>query len=192
MTAKAAWRAQLRRARRELSGAAREAAEARLNARLLDLAAAAGVHVVAVYAPAGSEADPGPFAAAWRARGGVTVYPRVISDNAIVLARVDAASELSPGFRGILEPAADCAEVPVADLDLVVVPGIGFTAGGERLGQGGGFYDRLLGAPERRALAVGFAFALQVVDGIPTEAHDVVLDAIVTESGVARAGVWTP
>ncbi|PKN57101.1 MAG: 5-formyltetrahydrofolate cyclo-ligase [Deltaproteobacteria bacterium HGW-Deltaproteobacteria-14] len=191
MTSKGAWRARLRRARRELDGAARAAAEAQLNARLLDLADAVGARIVAIYSAAGSEADPGPFAAAWRARGGVTAYPRVASAEAMTLARVDAASDLTPGFRGVLEPAAACVEVPVGDVDLVVVPGLGFAADGRRLGQGGGFYDRLLAAPERRALAVGFAFGLQVVDGIPTEGHDVVLDAIVTERGVARGGVWT-
>jgi len=184
---KAAWRARLRRARQEFDAPTRAVAEVRLNQGLLDLAVAQGAQVVAVYAPTGSEADPGPFAMAWRARGGMTAYPRVVRAGHLEFARVTAPGELEPRFRGIFEPGAGCPAVPLAAVDIIVVPLLGFDLAGHRLGQGGGYYDRLLAAPERRALAVGFAFEQQLLAAVPTDAHDVRLDAIVTESGVVMA-----
>ena len=65
--------------------------------------------------------------------------------------------------------------------DLIVVPGLAFTVGGHRLGQGGGWYDRFL--PGRRAdcTTIGVCFACQIVDHLPMDEHDVVLDAVVTD-----------
>jgi len=188
MTPKGTLRDRVRRARRALGGEERAAAEARMSAHLRALADELGARVVAVYAAAGSEADPAPFAAAWRAAGGVTVYPRVVPPDALELVVVSSEEDLTPGYRGILEPVPAAPCVAVAELDLIVVPGVAFTADGHRLGQGGGFYDRLLADPERRAPAVGLAFGAQVVARVPLDPHDVVLDAIVTEAGVLRAG----
>ncbi|TNF22363.1 MAG: 5-formyltetrahydrofolate cyclo-ligase [Deltaproteobacteria bacterium] len=190
MTPKSLVRQRLRQARQALTGAARAAAEARMNGALLDVARDAGARVVAVYAAAGSEADPGPFAASWRASGGVTAYPRVVPPDTLTFWAVAGPEALQAGYRGILEPVPAAPAVAVGDLDLIVVPGLGFTADGHRLGQGGGFYDRLLADPARRALTVGFAFAGQVVSALPLDPHDIALDLIVTEDGVARGGVW--
>ena len=68
--------------------------------------------------------------------------------------------------------------------DLIVVPGLAFTRTGDRLGQGGGWYDRFLSARSRHAVAIGVGFDLQVVDELPVEEHDVRVDAVVTESSV--------
>jgi len=67
--------------------------------------------------------------------------------------------------------------------DVIVVPGVAFTARGERLGQGGGWYDRFL--PQRRpdCVVVGVGFAEQVLDTVPVADHDVRLDGIVTDDG---------
>ncbi|HEX4984148.1 MAG TPA: 5-formyltetrahydrofolate cyclo-ligase [Ilumatobacteraceae bacterium] len=70
-------------------------------------------------------------------------------------------------------------------VDVVVVPGVAFTPTGARLGQGGGWYDRFLAAVRPDCTSIGVGFDPQVVDELPTEAHDIRLDTIVTESGVA-------
>lgn len=72
--------------------------------------------------------------------------------------------------------------------DLVVVPGLAFTEAGERLGQGGGWYDRFLADRSPGTLVVGVAFEPQVIDAVPTDAHDVPMDCVVTDAG-AR---WCP
>ncbi|MDX2378191.1 MAG: 5-formyltetrahydrofolate cyclo-ligase [Acidimicrobiia bacterium] len=65
--------------------------------------------------------------------------------------------------------------------DVVIVPGLAFTVAGERLGQGGGWYDRFLAQCREDCVTVGVGFREQVVDSLPTEDHDVVLDIVVTD-----------
>lgn len=81
--------------------------------------------------------------------------------------------------------------VPESDVeptwpDLVIVPGLAFTADGARLGQGGGWYDRFLSAVRPECTTVGVGFSEQVVDVLPVEAHDVTLDHVVTDDGVIK------
>jgi len=68
-------------------------------------------------------------------------------------------------------------------VDVVVVPGVAFTPAGARLGQGGGWYDRFLAEVRPDCTLIGVGFDPQLVDALPTEAHDISLDIIVTESG---------
>lgn len=74
-------------------------------------------------------------------------------------------------------------------VDVVVVPGLAFTAEGHRLGQGGGWYDRFLVRVPSWVLTIGVGFAEQVVDDLPVEPHDIPLDVIVTERDVWRRGI---
>jgi 5-formyltetrahydrofolate cyclo-ligase len=76
--------------------------------------------------------------------------------------------------------------------DVVIVPGVAFTASGDRLGQGGGWYDRFLAAIRPECVTIGVGFDLQVVDAVPVEPHDVRLDHVVTESGIATRSTTTP
>jgi 5-formyltetrahydrofolate cyclo-ligase len=68
--------------------------------------------------------------------------------------------------------------------DLVLMPLLGFDASGTRLGYGGGYYDRTLASLAIKPLLVGLAFGIQELPSIPRQAHDLPLDAVVTESGV--------
>ncbi|MEO8241243.1 MAG: 5-formyltetrahydrofolate cyclo-ligase [bacterium] len=76
------------------------------------------------------------------------------------------------------------------DPEVLIVPLLAFDARGYRLGYGGGFYDRTLQALRGRhpTLAIGFAFAKQEVDEVPTDPFDQRLDAVVTENGVRVFG----
>lgn len=85
-------------------------------------------------------------------------------------------SALRCGSFGIMEPPHG---PPASALDVIVCPGLAFTAAGHRLGQGGGYYDRLLpDYPGARTL--GVAFPPQILPELPREDHDVVLDAVLT------------
>lgn len=68
--------------------------------------------------------------------------------------------------------------------DVILMPLLGFDRHGTRLGYGGGYYDRTLAALKKRPRLIGFAFALQEIDTIPRDTHDVPLDLIITEDGV--------
>lgn len=72
--------------------------------------------------------------------------------------------------------------------DIVIVPLLGFDGEGTRLGYGGGYYDRTLAALPRKPMLVGLAFAAQELRHIPRDAHDMPLDAIVTEEGARFFG----
>ena len=65
--------------------------------------------------------------------------------------------------------------------DAVIVPGLAFTVDGRRLGQGGGWYDRFLAARRADCAAIGIGFHEQVLESVPTEDYDVVLDTVVTD-----------
>jgi 5-formyltetrahydrofolate cyclo-ligase len=82
--------------------------------------------------------------------------------------------------------AAPEAEVDPTWPDAVIVPGLAFTASGDRLGQGGGWYDRFLSEVRSDCVSIGVCFAEQLVDALPVEAHDVTMDHVVTDRGVAR------
>jgi 5-formyltetrahydrofolate cyclo-ligase len=73
---------------------------------------------------------------------------------------------------------------PQVEPDVILMPLLGFDAQGTRLGYGGGYYDRTLAKLTKKPRLIGLAFADQELDAIPREAHDVPLDAIVTENGV--------
>ncbi len=68
--------------------------------------------------------------------------------------------------------------------DVIIVPGTAFTTHGERVGQGGGWYDRFLAGRRDDAVLIGVAFAPQIVESLPTEEHDITLDLVVTEDAV--------
>jgi 5-formyltetrahydrofolate cyclo-ligase len=65
--------------------------------------------------------------------------------------------------------------------DVIVIPGLAFTVDGKRCGQGGGWYDRFLPGVRPDAVLIGVCFAPQIVVDLPTDEHDVVLHAIVTD-----------
>jgi 5-formyltetrahydrofolate cyclo-ligase len=136
---------------------------------------------VAVYAPLGAEVDALPIARRAAERGARVVFPRVVAGaRRLDFAACDPAA-LVPGPLGILQPPPAAPAVELAGIDCVVVPGIGFSADGHRLGRGGGYYDVTLAAmPRARRIAV--AFDVQVVAALPREPHDAPLDALVTET----------
>ncbi len=85
-------------------------------------------------------------------------------------------SDLEVGPFGMLQPEGDASTVKP---DVLFVPLIGFTEDGDRLGQGGGHYDRWL-ADHPGRMAIGMAWDAQLCEQLPTEPHDVALDAVVT------------
>lgn len=72
--------------------------------------------------------------------------------------------------------------------DVVIVPGVAFTRAGDRLGQGGGWYDRFLEGIRPECLTVGVAFAEQIIDAFPVEPHDVRVDVVITDDRAVLGG----
>lgn len=89
-------------------------------------------------------------------------------------------SDLTPGVWGLRQPGLDA---PVVVPEVLFMPLVGFTAKGDRLGQGGGYYDRYLAA-HAQTIAIGMAWDVQEVPELPIELHDMRLSAIVTPTRV--------
>ena len=89
-------------------------------------------------------------------------------------------SDLESGVWGLRQPGV---KAPVVTPEVLFMPLVGFTARGDRLGQGGGYYDRYLAAHPQTA-AIGMAWDVQEVPELPTELHDIRLSAIVTPTRV--------
>ncbi len=88
------------------------------------------------------------------------------------------------GFSGILEPKKYCKAYEKEKIDLVVVPGVAFGLKGERLGYGGGYYDRFLKGYKGKI--IGICFEKQLTDLIKPEKHDVLMHKIVTEKRIIK------
>lgn len=98
-------------------------------------------------------------------------------------------SELSVGMYKILEPRADLRDVgakqiPVDELDLIMVPGVAFDRRGGRTGHGKGYYDKLLEHARRDAPLVALAFECQMFPEIPMQSHDIFMDKVITETAI--------
>ncbi len=100
-------------------------------------------------------------------------------------------SGVEEGYMGVREP-AEGMPVPVSDIDLVVVPGLGFDLQGNRLGRGRGFYDRFLSHPDFRGVSCALALEEQIVDAIPTGPTDVRIHMLVTDRAVRRFSPANP
>lgn len=94
---------------------------------------------------------------------------------------VDPKRDLKPGPYGILQPAAESRVRPrVKDLDVILVPGLGFDRRGGRIGRGAGYFDRFL-AKYPKAVKVGLAFREQMRGRIPIAKNDVRMDLVITD-----------
>ncbi len=137
--------------------------------------------IVAIFAPMEAEPD---VELLWKYAEGKTVCYPTIRMGGLDFMSVGGPESVTVGQFGIREPVFDQSRViPPDTFDLVLVPGSAFTANGERLGRGGGFYDRLLASPGFRAFKVGVCFDRQVLDSLPLEPHDQRVHRVVTESG---------
>ncbi|MDX2238613.1 MAG: 5-formyltetrahydrofolate cyclo-ligase [Hyphomonadaceae bacterium] len=184
---KTALRAALERRRAEAARA--DAAEALARIGLKGLGVAPGV-VVAGYVAFRSEIDPAPLLAGLAAAGVRLALPRTPprgSPAPLTFHLWAPDSPLARGAFGVLEPLADAR---IVTPDVVLAPLLGFDRQGRRLGYGQGHYDRTLAAlrAQRATRFIGVAYAAQEVDALPEEAHDVRLDAVLTERGLVACG----
>ena len=112
--------------------------------------------------------------------------PKVEGKRLMEFYYINGTEELTPGYRGIPEPAGDSERKAFPGKKaLMVMPGVAFDLSGMRLGYGGGFYDSYLEKyPECPRLAL--AYSIQLEDSIPGELHDIRVELIITEKGMIR------
>lgn len=140
--------------------------------------------VIALYHASPDEAPASGYAKFFHDAGHIIALPQFAAHDAAMTFRRHSDphghADLAPGPFGILQPDS-AAELLIPDV--LFVPLIGFTASRERLGQGGGHYDRWLGEHPGRQ-AIGLAWDVQLCAELPVEPHDVTLDAVITPTRI--------
>lgn len=136
---------------------------------------------VMVYIPSSKETDIYPFIKECLKNNKKVVAPicgkeRTMQPSIIT----DLDKDLAPGAFDILAP-KDLNPVPFEEIDLVVVPGVGFSTRGDRLGFGAGYYDRFLPKLREDSRKVAVCYSFQICDEIVGDSWDYPMDAIVTE-----------
>lgn len=188
LSADAAAKAQLRRevlaARDAIAADARTAASATITQQLRMLDAWKNARCVLAYLSFGSEFDTAALIDDLRARGGQLCLPRVDrgTRELAIHCVADTVAEVRAGTWGIREPLPDRPAVSLDAIDFVLVPGVAFTPRCERLGYGGGFYDRLIARFAQRPPLVAAAFEVQMREQIPVGEHDRSIDLVITEN----------
>ena len=143
--------------------------------------------VIMVYLSTPTEVDTANLAIrAWK-QGKTVVVPKVSWDQRRMLP-VEISSlhtEITTTGPGVREPMSGN-PIPTDLIDLVIVPGLGFTETGYRIGRGMGFYDRFLAQSEFIGVSCGLAFEEQIVPALPILDHDVPLSMLATDKGIRR------
>ncbi|MFI0347763.1 MAG: 5-formyltetrahydrofolate cyclo-ligase [Chthoniobacterales bacterium] len=106
------------------------------------------------------------------------LFPRIQNEK-LVLHQWKPHLSWIPNHHGLQEPDPQTWPlIPIEEVDLMLVPGMAFDRNGGRLGRGRGFFDRLLCQPECRASKIGVAWSWQMVEHVPREHFDVMMDAV--------------
>ncbi len=180
---RSALRREMRSRRRALPGIRRQLADRALVRHLINLPAYRRARNLAVYWPADGEVDVRAIAEHAWSRGKHLYLPVVGQAGTMRFVRWQRSGKLRKNRYGIPEPVGAGRRAPVGELDLVVMPLVAFDGRGNRLGMGGGYYDRALGMTRRRPLLVGAGFSFQRAPSIPAQPWDVPLDVVITERG---------
>ena len=112
------------------------------------------------------------------AQGKTVLLPRVVSDTDMELRQYTGLQDLQVGAFGILEPTGKLF-TDYEKIDVAVVPGMAFDKKGHRLGRGKGYYDRFLRLLPK-TYKIGICFSWQLVDNVPTDEHDILMDHILS------------
>lgn len=182
-SAKRVLRATLRQQRKAVPISTRSKAARLVAKHLLRCAALRCAHRVAVYLSMGSELQTTPLITALQARGIQVFAPALLRGE--MRFRPLTHTPLQSHRLGMLQPRTGTA-LRASQMDVVILPLLGFDARGTRLGQGGGYYDRSLSRAYFRPYRLGLAYALQGVPTLPRESWDQPLHAALTERGLQQ------
>ncbi len=190
-------RGKLKDLRNSLSGNERDAANLAICKHLSQLQDIMCAEIIAAYMPMKNEVDLTGFFAKFAEKkfcfprckaGGMKNQPiyEMAMTPASAFDNNQKVDVFIPGKYGIFEPISGSPVISENKIDVWLVPGVGFDTTGNRLGHGGGFYDRLL--QKASGIKIGVGYDIQLVDKVPCGQHDQRMDIIITQKGVIRVG----
>lgn len=171
--------------RKSMSAKEREQLSEETCRHLLAHERLASAGAIMAFHPFGDELDILPFMQEAMKRGQEIWLPLTnVAQLRLIPYRYTGPQMLKQGVYGIWEPDPDQAEkADLSRLEAILVPGVAFDSRGGRMGYGGGYYDRFLATLEKLPFLAGVGFGMQVVEEVPLEPHDILLDALVCEKG---------
>ena len=135
-----------------------------------------------IYLGYGSEIDTISFVKSMFLDGKNVCIPKTnIEDKTMEAVIITDLDNLEEDKYGILEPISNYKVINKNDIDLVIMPGLAFDNNGGRLGYGGGYYDKFLMDCSEDKFKIALAYNFQVIESVPKEEHDILVDCIITE-----------
>ncbi|MBO7190059.1 MAG: 5-formyltetrahydrofolate cyclo-ligase [Alistipes sp.] len=178
MTDKSAIRGEVRRRIKELTPESKSQSATKIFTEIEQNNNFINAKCIALFASMKDEVPTEYALKAWLTMGKRIVVPRVEGD---VMRFYDySPDKMQIGAFGIEEPIGND-EISADEIDLIIVPARAFTRSGERLGRGGGFYDKYMSLNGFRAYKIGIAFSIQIFDTLPCDPHDIRVDEVVTD-----------
>ena len=173
---KAALRKHLLEKRDATSAELRDIASEKIHENLKKNSSFVNAQNIACYFPIGSEVDTHDIMLDVLEQGKSLLLPKIIGDN-IEFHIVSNLEKLVKGRFEIMEPKDSCERTK--KIDCVLIPTVGVSKSGVRLGYGHGYYDRFLSSTD--AMKISLTYSKQIVKSIPSDSHDIKIDWIVTE-----------
>jgi len=155
-----------------------------IEQRLFTLPEFQAAGTVLFFASFRSEVETAPMIRRALSAGKRVILPRVNGGKLDLFEIFNYDHDTAPGCWGIPEPRI-AEQVPIDAVDIIVLPGAAFDEQGNRVGYGGGYYDKLLSASAK--MTVALAFESQIVPHVPADHHDIPVQTVVTEQRVMAA-----
>ena len=102
----------------------------------------------------------------------IVAFPKVISDGNMSFHSINKISDLDVGFNGILEPRTNSPIIDIRYFDFCIIPSVAIDLELNRMGLGGGYYDRFLSKLDNSVITCVPVFDCQIIDDVPVEEHD--------------------
>lgn len=177
-------RKQIKKKISELSIAYCKSADEKIRKHALALPEYKNAEVVFCYVGTKDEINTTPMLQEILESGRKLGVPKCISKGVMKVYAITSLDDLEEGAYGIMEPKNYCEEIPPQKIDLAFVPCVTCNKKGDRLGYGGGFYDRYLSQTDARRVILCREKIL--LSEIPTEEHDLRMEVVVSEEEIVR------
>ncbi|WP_194191763.1 5-formyltetrahydrofolate cyclo-ligase [Clostridium chrysemydis] len=170
-------------AKRDLNKEENSLKDSKIFNELISLNSYKRAKKIFIYIGFGSEINTKDLIEIMLKEGKEVFVPKVIEKEMIAL-KITSLSNLIESKFKILEPVGEKSDIDGEEFDLIIMPGVAFDRIGNRIGYGGGYYDKYLKDISSDIKKVALAYELQLVEEIETEEHDLKVDSIITENEV--------
>ena len=180
VTRKRALRRELNQRQCSLSNEYKKEASLEIARRVFQSMEYQEANTIFIYCGTSNEVDTSIIIRDALKNGKHVALPKILSMGIMETLEIESMEELIPERHGILEPKEGSRKIPPEEIDLALIPCLGFSRDGYRIGYGGGFYDRFL--PNGNFTKIIIAFDQMSVESMPVGAFDHKVDKIITES----------